>query len=455
MIAGDVWRLNLSEGLARLSAGTLTAVDWVESLLARIGECEESVKAWAALDRGAALSAAGEADAKRASGKSGPLCGAPYGVKDIIDVKGLPREAGSPLFKGYFPEEDASCIARLRAAGAIVLGKTVTTQFATSDIPEGTRNPWNLARTPGGSSSGSAAAVATGMVPAALGTQTGGSILRPAAYCGVVGFKPTYGRISRGGVIPVSWTLDHVGTLTRTVEDAARLLTAMAGSDERDQGTSLEPAPDYTAVSAPRRPERICFLRENVRSRAEPGVAEFVEGAVSRMQKKGVAVKEERIPVNLDVLHAAHRTILRVEVASYHEEMFREHPDAYNPGIRSNVSAGLMVPAAHYIKALRLRARLAREMYKFFDRYALVVLPAYVEPPPEAEVSTGNALFNEPLTQAGLPSLTLPIGRGEGNLPIGIQFGAARFAEADLLAHARWCEAELGWCAEIAEPERA
>jgi len=446
-VAAEAWRLTLSEGLRRLSEGSLTASDWVRALLGRIDSCEGRVRAWVHVDREGALAAAKAVEGSRA-GKP-PLAGAPVAFKDIIDVQGMPREANSPLYKGYVPRKDAAAAARLRAAGAILLGKTVTTQFATSD-PAETFNPWNPAYSPGGSSSGSAAAVAAGMVPAALGSQTGGSVLRPSAFCGVVGFKPTYGRIPRTGMVPVSWTLDHVGIIARSAEDAARLLTVLAGPDAGDDASLDAPAADYASASAPRRPARVCFLREDFLPRASREVAEWTERAAARLKERGAAVEEGRLPVDFDLLHAAHRVIMRVEAAAYHGRMFRENMDAYLPEVRHNISGGLMVPAVHYAQALRLRARLARETQRLLERYELVLSPSMVEAPPVREKSTGNALFQEPLTQSGLPAITLPLGRGEGNLPIGVQLGAGRLKEAELLGVARWCEAELGWRSEIA-----
>lgn len=441
----EPWRLPLSEGLRRVREGGLSAVEWTRSLLERIDAVEPGVRAWARVDGAGALARAKTIDERLAEGGGvGPLAGAPIGFKDIVDVAGMPREAGSPLFEGYLPEEDAPLAARLGEAGAVFLGKTVTTQFATSD-PSITRNPWNPERSPGGSSSGSAAAVAAGMVPAAVGSQTGGSTLRPAAFCGVVGLKPTYGRIPRSGMVPVSWRLDHVGIVARCAEDAARLLTAMSGADGRDAQAPDVAAPDYAEASAPMKPKRACFWQEDVLSRASREVAERIEERVAGLKAAGVDVEEARPPVDLDEMHAAHRIIIRVEAASWHEKMFLENQAAYAPVIHGNVAAGLMVPGVHYVNALRFRARFIQKMEDFFHRFDLVVLPAHVACAPIAEESTGSALFNEPFTQVGFPALTLPVGRGERRLPIGIQLGGRRFGEAALLAAARWCEAELGW----------
>ncbi len=450
----ELWRLSLTEGLERMAKGDLTASAWTRALLERIDAVEGKVRAWAHVDAEGAMAQAQAVDERRAHGAgSGPLAGCAVGFKDIVDVAGLPREAGSPLLRGEVPESDATHVARLRDAGAVILGKAVTTQFATSD-PSVTRNPWNLARSPGGSSSGSAAAVAAGMVPAAIGSQTGGSTLRPSAFCGVVGFKPTYGRIPRTGLITVSWNLDHVGVITRCAEDAARVLTVASGSDGRDVTAPDAAVPDYAAASAPQMPARACFFQRDFLPLASPEVAGRVEECVARLKEEGVEVHEERLPVDVEEMHAAHRIIMRVEVASYHGARFTENQDAYAPEIRKNISTGLMTPGVHYVNALRFRARFTEKMERILRAFDVAILPAHVAPPPPIEESTGNALFNEPFTQIGFPALTLPVGRDENGLPIGIQLGGRRFGEAGLLAAARWCEAQMGWVCEFPEVEQ-
>lgn len=447
------WRLSLSEGLQRLREGTLTASAWVRSLLARIDACEEKVQAWVSVDRRGALAASVKIDRGETSGG---LAGAPIGIKDIIDVKGLVCEAGSPLLKGHVPKKDSTVAARLRAAGAVILGKTVTTQFANPD-PAPTRNPWNLSHSPGGSSSGSAAAVACGMVPAALGSQTGGSVIGPASFCGVVGLKPTCGRIPLTGVLSLSWTLDHVGILSRTVEDAALLLTCIAGADPGDDTAADAPTSDYRADSAPRRPGRVVFLKDLL-PRAHPEIAEAALRGAERLREAGVGVAEGELPFDFDLLHAVHRIIMRAEAASYHEALFLAHPEEYAPTIRNTVLSGFMVPAVHYLRALRLRARFAREMERLLGRFEFAFLPAMAGfppawgPPPEGGPSRVNRLATEVFSHSGLPCISLPAGRGEDSLPMGFQLGGRRFGEASLLAAARWCEAELGWRSEIAEP---
>lgn len=435
-----------------MAEDTLSATEWVRSLLSRIDQCEGRVRAWAQVDRRGALEAARTADRARAEGRSpGPLAGAPYGAKDIYDIKGLLREAGTPLYRGHVPDADAACIVRLRAAGVVALGKTVTTPFANSD-PSATRNPWDLSRSPGGSSSGSAAAVAAGMVPVALGTQTTGSTLRPAAFCGVCALKPTYGRIPRTGIVKVSWTFDHVGLIARAAEDLARFLTVMSGPAAGDNGAPDVPVPDFVAASAPRRPERVLVLKEDYLPQASPEVANRTLAAVSLLRGKGVGVEEGRLPIGQEEIHAAHAIVRAVDAACYHGEMFLENRDAYPPSTRKTVTTGFMVPAVHYVNALRLRARFTRAMESLHERYELVVLPTFDQLPPPWEASTGSPIFCEALTLSGQPAVTLPLGRGREGLPFGIQLGARRFGEVGLLAAARWCEEELGWRAEIAEP---
>ena len=433
----------------------MSASEWTRSLLERIEALEGKLLAWAHVEGEGALDSAKAIDERLASGEgSGPLGGAAIGYKDIVDVVGLPREANSPLLKGDIPDEDATVTTRLKNAGAICLGKTVTTQFATSD-PSQTRNPWNLKHSPGGSSSGSAAAVAVGMVPAALGSQTGGSTLRPAAFCGVVGLEahlwPDPQKRADSGVLESGPRGRHH---PECAEDAARVLTAIAGADGIDAQAPDVAVPDYAEASEPAKPERACFWKEDLLPHASEEVAGRIEECVASLRARGVDVEEARLPVDVEEMHAAHRIIMRVEAAAYHDKMFLENQDAYAAHIRKNISTGLMTPAVHYVNALRFRARFMQRMADYFRDFDLVILPSHVERPPVAEESTGNALFNEPFTQIGFPAVSLPVGRGDGNLPIGIQLGGRRFGEAALLSAARWCEAELGWVAEFPDVVR-
>lgn len=448
----EAWKLTLSEGLDQMAEGKLSAAEWTQSLIGRIDALEDRVKAWTQVDRQGALAAAEKADTLRTAGEvQGSLAGVPYAAKDIIDIKGLRREAGSPLYTGYVPEEDAACTGRLREAGAVALGKVVTTQFANRD-PSITRNPWNLDRSPGGSSSGSAAAVGAGMVPAALGSQTTGSTLRPAAYCGVMALKPTYGRIPRSGIVKVSWNFDHLGIIARSIEDIARLLEVVSGPDPGDQGAPDVVVEKYAETSTPRKPRRALFYKSDFFPRASDEVAERMLEATALLKENGVQVEEGMLSLNLDQIHAAHFLGRCVDSATYHEDMFIEFSDEYAPSVGMTVTTGLMTPAVHYLKAMRLQARFTEAMDAVFKKYDIVILPTQLEAPPPWEESTGDPLFNEQLTFSGHPAVTLPMGCGADNMPLGIQLGGRRFGESDLLAAARWCEEELGWRSEIAEP---
>ncbi|MED5579344.1 MAG: amidase [Nitrospinota bacterium] len=444
----NIWELTLSEGIKKISEKSLTAVDWTKSLLERIDSCEEKIHAWTTLDKVGAIETARQID-KRSSFDI-PLLGAPIGVKDIIDVKQLPCEGNSPILKGNIPKEDAHCISKLREAGAIIMGKTVTTQFATGD-PSETLNPWNTAHSPGGSSSGSAASVVSGMIPAALGSQTGGSILRPSAYCGIVGFKPSYGLISRSGVIEVSWTLDHIGTLTRCVEDAVLLLKYMTGPDHADE-TTQGFAPLNFGIHIPRKPSLVCYPKNGIQKYASPEVSDWVNRAIESLKKSGVKVEEINFPIDFQNLHDTHRMIMSVDAASYHKERFSKNADKYRPVIKKLIENGLKTNALEYARGLRQRNLLIRDMDKILTNFEFIILPSFQEPPALANESTGSAFFNEPATQSGLPAITLPLGRGDKNLPYGIQFIGKKFKDYALLNNAAWCEKEMAWTVEIADP---
>ena len=440
------WRLSFSDGLRRMEEGTLTAVQWVRSLLSRIDACEEKVKAWVQVDAQGALEAAKAMDdARNAGADLGALAGAPYAAKDIFGVRGLKLEAGTEIFEGQTAAEDAVCVARLRCAGAIALGKVVTTPFAQGD-PSITRNPWNIARSPGGSSSGSAAAVSAGMIPAALGSQTTGSTLRPAAYCGVPGLKPTYGRIPRTGIMSVSWNFDHLGIIARTVEDIAKVLAVVSGPDGVDHSTVKSPPP--AANQTPRKPEKIAYLK-HLLPLASKEVVEWTDRAVSQVKLRGIEVEEVELPLSMDEINAAHFIARCVDTASCHEDVYAAHKEDLPSFVRRSMTIGYMTPAVHYVKALRVRANFTRKIDDLMRRYDLLVLPSFDSGPPPREESTGGPAFLLPFTFSGQPAITLPLGRGEMNLPLGIQFGAMRCGEEKLLAMARWFEEEMGWQAEF------
>jgi aspartyl-tRNA(Asn)/glutamyl-tRNA(Gln) amidotransferase subunit A len=420
----------------------LSPVDLVDVLLDRIERIDGRVQAWVLVDRDGARRAARQAADEAARGTfRGPLHGVPFGAKDIFYSAGLPTEGGSKTMAGFVPDYDATSVARLKAAGAILLGKLHTTEFATSD-PAPTRNPWNLACTPGGSSSGSAAAVAARTVPLALGTQTIGSNVRPAAYCGLVGLKPTFGRISTRGVMPLSYSQDHVGLMARSVEDIALGLSITAGYDPDDASSSRAPVADYSAALTRRRAPRIGLLREFL-ERATPEVADITVQTVNRLARAGADVDEAKLPPTFRAVAAAAYVIMRSETASVHAERFALKADLYRPAIRSTIEMGMLIPGDLYVRALRLRRQFRREMSPLLERYDVLLTPTTPAPAPEG-MATGDASFQLPWSISGLPSVTVPCALTASGLPLGIQLVSGPFTEAPLLSAAAWCEDVLG-----------
>ena len=420
----------------------LSPVDLVDALLERIETVDGRVQAWALVDRDGARAAARQATDEAARGVfRGPLHGVPFGAKDIFYSAGLPTEAGSKVMASFVPDYDATAVGRLKAAGAILLGKLHTTEFATTD-PAPTRNPWNLACTPGGSSSGSAAAVAAQMVPLALGSQTIGSNVRPASYCGLVGLKPTFGRISTRGVMPLSYTQDHVGLMARSVEDIAFALAVTAGHDPDDPSSSRAPVPDYLAAITRRRAPRIGLLREFF-ERTTAEVADVTAQAVNRLADAGASVEGAKLPPTFRAVPAAAYLITRSDTASIHAERFAQKADLYRPAIRSSIEMGMLIPGDLYVRALRIRRQFRRELKPLLDRYDVLLTPTTPAPAPEG-MATGDPQFQVPWSLSGLPSVTVPCGLTTSRLPLGIQLVSGTFGEAALLATAAWCEDVLG-----------
>ena len=451
---GELHELTVSEAAEGISQGRLSSVELVEELLDRIEKLEPALKAWVTVDHEGALGSAHQLDAELQQGKAprGPLHGIPVGAKDIFYTAGLRTTAGSKIYADFVPDYDATCVARLKDAGAVIIGKAVTTEFATSD-PSPTRNPWNPAHTPGGSSSGSAVAVATRMCAAALGSQTGGSTCRPASYNGIVGLKPTYGRISRYGVIPVSWSLDTVGILVRTVEDAALLLGAMAGHDPKDPGSSREPVDDYIiGLDSLDGPPRIGLVRQHFLEVCDDEVRAHTEAAVQSLAQHGADMQEVRLPDSFATCYAAHRTLMNVECAAFHEETFNQRPDDYGPKLRGTIESGMLVPGVKYLQAQRLRRRFHQDMVELAGKVDVLLTPSTPTPAPRDLTTTGDPMFQSPWTFAGLPTVSLPSGLSRSGLPLGIQLAGPMFGEASLLAVARWCEAALGVVLEPPPP---
>ncbi|GAB4136130.1 MAG: amidase [Planctomycetaceae bacterium] len=434
--------LNSTRAIAQ---GKLSCLELVQRCLSQIDEKENELHAWVIVDREGAEKSARQLDQELQAGKSrGPLHGIPVGIKDLIDVKGLPTSAGSKLLAREPVSEDAEIIRRLRDAGAIILGKTVTTQFACFDPPV-TRNPWNRERTPGGSSSGSAVAVASGMCPAAIGSQTGGSITRPASFCGIAGCKPSFGRVSRRGVFPVSAHLDHVGPMAKTVHDLAIMLDAIAGYDARDPfsvaSSDLNLSMDLNEnnLSAP----RLGRLRTFFEERAESSAIEAIEQAGRCWQSAGATICDIQVPDSFRDLPDCHRTIMVAEAAAVHEQRLNAHPEDYLPGIRSLIEEGLETSVTKYANALTHQKQCTRDVLKSFADVDVLMCPATVGPAPDRS-TTGNPIMNSPWSYTGLPTVSIPTGTSEEGLPLSVQLVGKPFGEKELFRVALWCESQLG-----------
>ena len=443
----EPYELSVTEAAAQIRKGELSPVDLAESLLARIDALNGDLKAWVTIDREDVLETARQrAIAADWGGPLGPIHGVPVGLKDIFYTAGMLTACGSKVYADFVPEFDATSVAKITEAGGIILGKAVTTEFATSD-PSPTRNPWNPEHTPGGSSSGSSAAVAARMVPAALGSQTGGSTCRPAAYNGIVGLKPTYGRISRYGVVPVSWSLDHVGILTRTVADAALMLNVLSGEDGNDPGSLRLPVPDFSQqmieVSSARAP-RIGLVREYFEDYASPEMWAHTEAVAHKLASAGAEVVELPLPDSFAWAHSMQRIVMNVECAAFHQANHRRRAADYGPRIRAGIEMGLIIPPAAYLKALRLRREFRAAMNQMAQQVDVVMTPATPSPAPKDLNTTGDAAFQSPWTAAGLPTIVVPSGLSDMGMPMAVQFGAPIAEEGRLLGAAHWCEQVAG-----------
>lgn len=439
-------KLTVFEASARIAEGSLSPVALSEAYLSQIERLEPSLKAWVTIDKTAVMEAAGELDQElRTKGPRSPLHGIPVGIKDIYYTAGMKTTCCSKVYADFVPSYDATSVSRLKEAGAIILGKAVTTEFAHSDPPP-TVNPWNAAHTPGGSSCGSAVAVATRMCPAATGSQTGGSILRPSSYAGTVGLKPTFGRISMYGVASLSWSMDTIGPLVNCVDDAALMLQAMAGHDPLDSRSSTEPVPDYRrALDEMHKPPRIGIVKDFFFSNSVPEVQKHTEGAVQLLAEAGAQVEEVSLPASFATALDAHAIVVNVECAAFHEEMFRTRADDYGPKLRETIEVGLLIPATYYVQAQRLRRTYRREMDAIARQWDVLLTPTTHMAAPRDLSTTGNPWLQSPWTTCGLPTITIPSGLSESSgLPLGIQMVASSFAEGRLLAAARWCEKVLG-----------
>ena len=423
----DLNTLSAVEIASRTTSGAVTCEEVARACLARIDAREPIVKAWSFLDRDAVLR---QAKALDRGPDSGPLHGVPVGVKDVIETHDMPTEMGSPIYRGYWTMSDASCVAMLRAAGALILGKTVTCEFA--GVTAGpTTNPHDPSRTPGGSSSGSGAAVADFMVPLALGTQTGGSVQRPSSFCGIVGYKPTFGLINPQGVKPAAESLDTVGLMARSVEDievSARVLTNAAPVNWLPQDTRL----------------RVGVCRTYAWENAEPATREAIEDTESRLAAAGFPVQDVALPGRFKALQETREIINDFERARGMAWEWQTHPDDISDGLAKSIRNGLTMDMSRYVAALESVDDFRRAMKDVFAGVDVLLTPAVNGEAPAGLNYTGHHGFQSIWTQLRTPTVTLPTHAGPGGLPVGIQLVAPRYGDTGLLAAARLIFGILG-----------
>jgi Asp-tRNA(Asn)/Glu-tRNA(Gln) amidotransferase A subunit family amidase len=443
--------LSATEAAAAIRSGALTSVQLVKDCLARIDEVESTIQAWAFLDSEYALQQAREADRRlRSGGSLGLLHGVPVGVKDIFDTYDMPTENGTVLHAGRTPTEDAAAVALLRAAGAVIMGKTVTTELAVYS-PGKTRNPHNPKHSPGGSSSGSAAAVASSMVPLAIGSQTNGSVIRPAAYCGVYGYKPSRGLIPLRGALAQSRPLDTAGVFARNVEDAALLAEQLIASDWHDPHARPRAHPDLTSVAKqePPTPPRLAFVRTNVWASADP---ECKEAFVRLLQRLGSYAEEVVLPDWFGQAIDWHRTIMEADLAKSFASEYDRGRDRISARLREMIERGQQCRAIDYNRALDRVGDLEAHLQRVFADYDAVVTPATLGTAPRGLESTGSPAFCTLWTLTGVPAMTLPLLKGADGLPLGVQVIGAKGDDARLLRTARWLAGLIGGKAETVRP---
>lgn len=434
--------LSATEAAAAVAEGRMSSVELVQACLERIDEHDATIQAWAHLDRDHVLEMAKVADEYRLSGAPiGPLHGVPVGVKDIFDTKDYPTEFGTPLHLGRTPTADATAVALLRQAGAIVMGKTVTAEYAVL-TPGKTTNPHDPSRTPGGSSSGSAAAVASFMVPLALGTQTNGSVIRPASFCGVVGYKPTFGMISRNRVLRTSRHLDTVGVFARTVDDAALSVQLMTGYDELDLDAHHIVRPDLLAGANqdPPMPPRFAFVKGPAWDQADVSTHEAFGELVDAL---GDRAHEAEIDAVYSEVFQWHRFVMNVEIAKNLSADFERGGEHISESLRQINERGKATHAVDYSLALDRQDLFALGLDRLFEDFDVILTPAAPGEAPVGLDSTGNPAFSTLWTFAGMPCVSLPLLQGQNGMPLGVQLVGKRGDDARLLRTAKWLTAYI------------
>ncbi|SNS05295.1 aspartyl-tRNA(Asn)/glutamyl-tRNA(Gln) amidotransferase subunit A [Geodermatophilus saharensis] len=451
--------LSVAEAARQIEQRTLSPVELVQSALDRIEQVEDRLNAFVVVTAEQALEAARRAEEEIAGGGyRGPLHGIPVGIKDLYDAVGLPTTSSSAVRSDHHPTEDSACVARLRDAGAVVVGKTHTHEFAYGVLTPTTRNPWDTGCVPGGSSGGSGAAVAAGECLLGMGTDTGGSIRIPASVCGTVGLKPTFGRVSRAGITSLCWSMDHAGPLTRTVRDAALALQAVAGFDARDPGSVQEPVPDYARdLDAGVRGLTLGVPTNYFFDDVDPEVEAAVREAIAVLEAQGARLREVEIPYAGQMM-AVEFGIVIPEASAYHQEMLRESGERYTADVRVLLEAGETVLATQYIKALRVRTLVQQAFRHAFEGLDALVCPTL----PTAAAEVGQEAFtfpggarksvidawvghSAPGNVTGLPALSVPCGFTSAGLPVGLQVIGRPFDEAGVLRIGQAYESATDW----------
>jgi len=453
----DLHWMTAAETARAIAARELSPVELMQALLERIGRLDAKLHVFIRLDGDAAMDAAKAAEAEIASGRlRGPLHGVPVGIKDIIDVAGLPTTCHSKLLIDNVASADAVCVSRLRGAGAIVLGKLSTHEFAIGgpsfDLPwPPARNPWNTDHHPGGSSSGSGSGLAAGLFPMALGSDTGGSVRNPASACGIVGLKPTYGLVSRRGVFPLSFTLDHVGAMTRTVADNALMLDVIAGYDPLDPGSVAAPAGHYTTgLERGIHGLRIGFVRHfhEEDMPAESEVTAALEHVAGTLKERGAEIRDVRLPT-LGEFAAVNRVILQSEAWAIHGQWLRERPGDYGQLARRRLMAGAFMSAGDYVQAGRRRLEMIADVESALREVEILLCASAMDPPsriddPKQVERTYPRQARTPFNVTGHPALAMMSGLSSRGLPLSVQFVGRYFAEATLFQVAREWERAAG-----------
>ena len=453
----DLHLLTIHEASDLIRSRQISPVELTQAFLDRIEAVDDRLKSYITLLPEAAMETAREAEAEISRGNyRGPLHGIPIALKDLYDTAGVPTMAQSKVLEHRVPDKDATVVTRLREAGTVLLGKLTMHEFALgfpASLYESPRNPWNLDHVTGGSSSGSGAGIGAGTCMGTLGSCTGGSIRGPASYCGIVGLKPTYGRVSRHGVLPLSWSLDHVGPMTWTVEDTAHMMQAIAGRDPNDPTSSTEPVPDYAAS-----------LREDVSglvigvprhyffdasSGADREMLAAVDKALTELEGLGARVEEVTIP-SLDLAGPANWLIMMSEAYAYHKANLAAQPENFGPVVRHRFYLGGLFGSGEYVKAQQARTRIRREFAEVMQRVDLIGCPTMLGPAPVFDTFDPSSVvlgrsFTAPFNETGMPAISVPCGFTQSGLPLGLQLAGKPFEEETVIRAAYTYQQHAGW----------